>query len=369
MKILIIDDEPTNYETLSNHLTDKFGEDNVTTTYRNFSDGRDIVSSHHQYEVVIIDLFNGAIGSSDKVGADVWADVQKGKFVPVIIYSAFDGDLDFDFPIEHPILKRVIRQGDSYNQVHSHLKELLPLIEELREVGNEFNESIKDVLTQTAPFLWEAEPDPLKRTGLLKRSARRRLAAKMDQQTFTGEKLQFWEQYLIPPVEEDLLMGDLIRVKKENKTHPVSYRLILTPSCDLARNGKVRSVLVAKCESSDTMIQKLNIKVTELTNRESKKNAVNKLKSSLNDSHVQGYVYLPDFASEIPAMVANLRDLALIPLSHIKGTQKRPQSYERVASVDSPFREQIAWAYLQIAGRPGVPDRDSEKQSKKILNL
>ena len=31
----------------------------------------------------------------------------------------------------------------------------------------------------------------------------------------------------------------------------------------------------------------------------------------------------------------------------------------RIASLDSPFREFVGWAYLQISCRPGVPPRDN----------
>ncbi|MCG8098145.1 MAG: hypothetical protein JAZ05_03540, partial [Candidatus Thiodiazotropha taylori] len=30
----------------------------------------------------------------------------------------------------------------------------------------------------------------------------------------------------------------------------------------------------------------------------------------------------------------------------------------RIASVDSPYREQMAWNYQRVACRPGMPDRD-----------
>ena len=42
--------------------------------------------------------------------------------------------------------------------------------------------------------------------------------------------------------------------------------------------------------------------------------------------------------------------------------------YIRVVSIDSPFREQIAWAYLNTAGRPGVPDRDFAIWEKQYLD-
>ncbi|MYK60628.1 MAG: hypothetical protein F4034_01405 [Chloroflexi bacterium] len=54
-------------------------------------------------------------------------------------------------------------------------------------------------------------------------------------------------------------------------------------------------------------------------------------------------------------MAADLRDLELIPVGAI-GVEG--EEFLRVASVDSPFRELISWAYLQVAGRPGLPQRD-----------
>jgi CTP synthase len=62
-------------------------------------------------------------------------------------------------------------------------------------------------------------------------------------------------------------------------------------------------------------------------------------------------------------MSACLRDLELIPVDGIAGDAAK---YLRVASVDSPFREQIAWAFVQIAGRPAVPDRDLEGWIEEI---
>jgi CTP synthase len=60
-------------------------------------------------------------------------------------------------------------------------------------------------------------------------------------------------------------------------------------------------------------------------------------------------------------MTACLRDLELIPITEIFSTEEPSPKYERVVSIDSPFREQIAWAYLQIAARPGMPERDAER--------
>ena len=57
-------------------------------------------------------------------------------------------------------------------------------------------------------------------------------------------------------------------------------------------------------------------------------------------------------------MALDLRDLELIPASDVGKDTDTGKKYERIASVDSPFREYIAWAFLQIGCRPGIPPRD-----------
>lgn len=62
-------------------------------------------------------------------------------------------------------------------------------------------------------------------------------------------------------------------------------------------------------------------------------------------------------------MAANLRDLQLVPMQQIgNGTE-----FSRIAAIDSPFRELVAWAYLQIACRPGLPERDLSSWAKEII--
>ncbi len=60
-----------------------------------------------------------------------------------------------------------------------------------------------------------------------------------------------------------------------------------------------------------------------------------------------------------------MRDLDLIPLKEI-GTLNSDKKYLRVASIDSPFRELISWSYLQVAARPGLPDRNFESWIQEI---
>lgn len=103
-------------------------------------------------------------------------------------------------------------------------------------------------------------------------------------------------------------------------------------------------------------------------NSRQKKDNERKIKDLLSQGHSSGIIPLPTLKDKIPSMAADLRDLRLIPIDKI-GTPKSlgMVEYVRVASLDSPFREMVSWAYLQIAGHPELPDRDFREWIKEIL--
>ena len=210
------------------------------------------------------------------------------------------------------------------------------------------------------PTPLKAFTDINKRLETIKRSGRRRLAALMDEFPLDGKTLASWEQYLCPPVRKDTQMGDILRKFDAADDDPASFRVVLTPSCDLVASGdrepKVCDVLVAKCCSMQKGLELIN-----LSGKPSKLG--NSLRRVLSQGYSQVIIPFPRLEKKIPTMAANLRELELIPIQNV-GVDK---TFIRVASVDSPFRELIAWAYMQIAGRPGLPDRDSASWTEEII--
>ena len=61
-------------------------------------------------------------------------------------------------------------------------------------------------------------------------------------------------------------------------------------------------------------------------------------------------------------MAANFRNLDLVPFEDISEQGK----FRRIASIDSPFRELVSWAYMQSACRPGMPDRNVDEWCDEI---
>ena len=65
-------------------------------------------------------------------------------------------------------------------------------------------------MREVAPYAFDAFPDNqqrIERIETIKRSGRRRLAALMDEPLPDGTVLASWEQYLFPPVSDDILLG------------------------------------------------------------------------------------------------------------------------------------------------------------------
>ena len=152
-------------------------------------------------------------------------------------------------------------------------------------------------------------------------------------------------------------MGDILRKADGDAKDPTAYRVVLTPSCDLVeRKGKrkVTNVLVCQCTEMGQYLQAARVGKSEVAN----------LGRFLTEPQVGGIIALPGYHGLIPLMSARLRDLELIPVEQIGDTEQ--SQFVRTASVDSPFREQIAWAFVQIAGRPAVPDRDLESWIEEI---
>jgi len=313
-------------------------------------------------DIVILDLLEVMeAGDREPTGLAQYDIVWNHLFCPLVVYSA-QPEIATDRHEPHPFVKAVQKGRDSVTQLMETIGDLKPHVEALREaklhVRHQFARALRDV----APYAFRSFQSKAEVSETIVRSGRRRLAAMMDTQP--GETLAAWEHYLCPPLSGDIQLGDLLLRTEGAENDPASFRVVLTPSCDLVasegRFPKVTSVLVAKCCSI-----KKGIQLTSLGDI-----SVKKLKSRLPSPILtQGYfetiLPLPSLFGRIPCMAADLQELALIPLERIGNENAE---FKRIASMDSPFRELVAWSYMQVAGRPGLPDRDFRKWGQEILS-
>ncbi len=345
----------------------------VDCVVKDFEDARGWIENNSP-DIVSLDLLSGgSSGDAEVAGQGVYDLIWQNHFCPIIVYSA-QPDAEEQRRPEHPFLTTVQKGTGSPARFSDAVTDFRPHVDALREaeslVRREFTVAMRDI----APRVFEQVDEAIERQRIITRSGRRRLAAQMDDfSDYEGtedKRLAPWEHYLCPPVSSDLLLGDILR-KEDGGGEPDSFRIVLTPSCDLVasegRSPKVANVLVAKCVKVKTGLCNAGMHLDRKDRKDEEKVAEYRrlLKSALAQSFIRNVLPFPKFGKQIPTMAADLRQLELVPFDQIGGKA----SFCRVASIDSPFRELISWAYLQTACRPGLPDRNVDEWCEEIVSL
>lgn len=316
--------------------------------------------------VLILDIFRGRhFHGGDAEGRAIYHELWDRHFCPVIVYSALLEEMEEEQGTEHPFVRYVQKGSGSERAVIDHLRDYEPHVEALQAFRDEIAQRMASALKVVAPFAFQSSPDQEMRKQYLVRASKRYIAAYFDQPSAdSGQGLAPWEHYIYPALGNTPLTGDILQNRKDEERAPDTFRVVLTPSCDLVvdgdRKAKVDKVLAAKCEDITAFLKDIGLSpgTKEATIRD-------KIPRFLTQGYCQSCVPLPALPGVFPQMTIQLKSLELIPFESI-GTGNYCE-YERVASVDSPFREMITWAYLQISGRPGLPDRDCTSWSADIV--
>ena len=370
--VLLVDDERDSVEP----LLDLLEEENriVPRLVTDFDQARQKIAMDSP-DVLVLDL----VGADRSVaGVEVSEMVWRDYFCPVVVYSAFPGQHDVAHRNE-PFVKEVTKGRGSEDCALAAVLEFVPFAEELRAGRREMNHLLANSMRDAAaPVLAVSEPEVA--ATVLMRAAQKRVAAILEVRAGVSGQ-QPWEQYLCPAVSAVPLTGDILRRREATTQDPSAYRLVLSPSCDMARGQsevprttrshdegvfeitrntpaerRRRVVLVAKCCSVGSgRAETLSAGTRKLRDR---------LPALLNQGHFDMTLPFPELAGHIPTMIADLRDLELVDIGDIVDDGG---TYERVASLDSPFRELVSWAYMRAAARPGLPDRDTKSWTEEII--
>lgn len=357
MKILFIDDDLTSVKPAMQKLRDNGFFCEAT----GFAHQEQTLNTYRP-DLVILDMMEGRPSDdpTGDAGMKCFRSIWDVHFCPIVVYTANTALM----PATHPLIAKVSKGRDSDENVLTETKKFKPIAESIESINIEINRTLRSTLRDVAPYVYECK-DIENPEQTIRYLGRRRVAAQLDNASSQEKLLHPIEQYIIPPISTSVRLGDLIRNATSDATSPESYSIVLTPSCDLVnengRKPKVERVLCAHCQSNDVFWQKGGVK---------------KDKGSLNPHLSAGfrgcYYFIPGIPNQIPTMVADLRDLELIPYDSIVNHQDTEKDmtgkYLKVAEIDSPFRENIAWAYLNTGCRPGLPDRDLQIWAKQLLS-
>lgn len=344
MKIMFIDDNEESVLDARDEVLDNI--EHVDSWIENFGQGLGNIEVKLP-DIVVLDVWDGKPQESDPFGLEIMNRIWMHNFCPVIIYSA-DSKIISDVPeYNHPFIEIIAKGAGSDEKVREAVERFVPHVEALQSSHSLVSRAFSLAMRDIAPDAFNTFSETEEFVDAVVRGGRRRVAALMDETLPGVEALASWEQYLAPPVSQDIRLGDILRSNQGDPDDPAAFRIVLTPSCDMVSTAlKVEFVLVAKCCEIGLALHKCQIGLSERSIKRS---------NILTQGFYNAYIPFPKLPGKIPAMTADLRDLELIPVGSI-GVEE--DEFLIVASVDSPFRELVSWAYLQVAGRPGLPQRD-----------
>ncbi len=360
-KVLFVEDEKQPAETVADYLHSKGG---FTCGITNFPKALEIIRTDPP-DVIVLDIWvKGTAQEPVSAGVDILNSIWKEHYCPIVVFSA-NPELPDEYA-NHPFVQCVTKGKVSTEELGAAIEALKPQIAALQAADQDIQSAFAFSLRVVAPIAFSIFPDSEdseERMDMIVRTGRRRLAALMDDVSRDGQTLASWEMYLCPPVSNDLQLGDILHIKGAPTDDAQSYYIVLTPSCDLVASGgreaKVESVLLSHCcpvRQGLKLVNRHQMKLRELKSFLPRE--------ILSQGYFKSLIPLPGLEGRLPPMFANLKDLHLISLKRIL---REGSKFSIVASIDSPFRELVAWAYMQVACRPGLPGRDLGPWTGEIL--
>lgn len=362
MRLLVIEDDDAVVRGICDYAEDKGWECEKC----DFEEAKEKIACFNP-EIIVMDWMYDA-EEIDK-GEPIFKEIYENEFRPTIIFSAVAKTIDMpDFIMNTPLIE-IVPKGDE-QVVIGKIEEWMPYIMAIRNLRIELNKSLLSSVQAVGNFMKMSEYPG---NEVLKHMLNKRTTYFFDKE-YVGDRLPAWVQYEYPPIQDSLLVADVLRVCSENLEigkpgEPREYCVILTPSCDMARAKPGQTILVAMCQAAECFSNETKLgkqeKIVDKSAREKKE----KLIRSLNAGYNFAKVALPHLPNKIPYMTINLKDIKQVAVGEISLTEHNIEGkkYYRVASIVSPFREQIVWAHMINSCRPGMPDRDMDAWAEGIL--
>lgn len=319
-------------------------------------------------ELIVMDWMYDAEAIDE--GLSIFNNVYSDNFRPVIIFSAVASTIELPEDMKNTPLVEIIPKGDE-EIVIERINAWKPYITAVRNLKVDLNQSLLSSVQAIDNFLKMETPPG---EDVIKYMLNKRTTYYFDKE-YIGEEPPAWIQYEYPPIQKSLLVADILRVYSEKTNisapgYPEEYRIVLTPSCDMARAKPGQTILVAKCTEAIDFSDGIKLGENEAIESKGAQNKIEKISRFLNTGYNYSRVALPELPNKIPYLTINLKSIEQISLDEIAISEKAlntTKKYFRVASIVSPFREQIVWAHMINSCRPGMPERDIKAWAKGIL--
>lgn len=357
LKVLIVEDEEAVGNLLEDAITQRLralSHNPIIRRCKTIPKSEDVLEEFRPH-VVTLDLKDESTQDFD-AGKPAWDFIRDRHFCPVVFFSANalpDGFPDGTDPFAQ-YLNKIEKDAVA---VAATVASFIPHVIGLETIRADVEARYAKSLQKVSKLIWKTEAQGDLRTQALVRVTRRRLAAMLEHPLAEEPNIKAWEQFIYPPTDEShLCTGDVVFQRHADRTKANSFRIILTPPCDLVPGqNAIAEVLLGKCiPAADTEVfRRAGIQVNPTP--------TTKLAEKLAKDEVVGLKLIPKLGDLWPTMVLDFKSLELVPRTSIALSPETATSesrFERIASMDSPFREALSWRFMQTAGRPGTPDAD-----------
>ena len=355
MKVLLVEDKIETIKDIIEHCKEKRWEYQISTF-----DGFEKALNEFAPDIVVLDWKYDANDSLQ--GGAVLEYIWTTSFRPVVIFSAIADAIELDEKYKSSTLIHMIPKGDE-EPVIQYLDTICPFVPVISTLKADFNDALIQALNSIEMM---SKTQPLSE-NVLRYVFAKRVSTYFDKEC-AEETPPPWIQYTYPAITESLCVCDIIRsIPVEGDVDKIGnaeeYKFILTPSCDMAQ-GKVSHALCANCYTK-TLFHDYGIR--ENPNGKQLKSIL----SDLNAGYKNSLVSLPSIPEVLPYLTVDLKKVSLLPIEQISLQANKinidQHKYCRVASVDSPYREQIVWAHMINSCRPGIPNRDMIVWAKELM--
>ena len=363
LRVLVIEDNPQTAGQICRYLNDRecCGFQIKLEVFTDFPDGLSRLESG-RFDLVILDVLKGGADSNNEAGRRTFEAIKERRFLPVIFYTALEDRVE---DLKSAVVK-VVPKGQGVSALEGSLREQvgngLPRVN--RELNSHFENAIREYLWDFVPQHWDELTGAPEWESTLAYLLSRRIASSLDiegadrlakslgsttsssdEAEETVHPLRF---YVIPPAADGYRTGDIL-FESENSC----YWMLLTPSCDLVprrnRSPWAEYVLIARCVGLDEFNE-----YTNWGGGDPPSNLTRLLATPAGRpaNRQEGrYFFLPGVL-DLPDMLIDFQQVRSIGFSDLS-------SYEKIATLDSPFAESASSGYLQFLGRVGTPDLDT----------
>lgn len=361
MKVLIVDDIEDSVKGIYDYCEEKGWEPKIS----GFDDVYTSIAKFNP-DVIVLDWRDDDANSD--VGDEILNNIWSNSFRPLVVFSANEAIINIRSKLSQSSMLKLISKGDETPVI-----DFLQKIEAFTTALAKYRTDLSNALITSLNSIEHIKSQPNFENDAVSYILSKRTSTFFDD-VYVGELSPSWVQYLCPPINDNLCVCDILRKISHGANYltagsPEEYAIILTPSCDMYhdenRTPKVTHVLYARCFPKEQFHGK-----TLSTSPSS--SSIKSVRAKLNAGFDENYVALPSFSSVIPYMTADFKKIDAVAIDKIASSQDSitdSSEFVRVASICSPFREQIVWAYMQNSCRPGVPQRNTELWAKEILTI